>query len=296
MQGFPTRGLPQTGAEEADWSWAATSPSLGRPSVAPSRTYPGAGAPGPLFPAMGSQGLPAPLGAGAPSVMPMPGPAALGPGSTQGSMGTSGVAGVGINPVTAVTPPAATGGPHPLPSLPSLPLPQGFPNPFELQHLGQHGETSSGSQAPFSPGSTTVTGPRGYLPGLGYFGPPGQQGAPGPLAASPGSAQARPQALPQQVQAPQRPSPFWTALAWGLVNTPAARSALGDRLTRLMDGSNRMRTIQAATSLLLTPELQSAFRAVSSGQMQQTPFTSLFADRLRGALDAAGLGPGGMAG
>lgn len=251
---------------------------------------------------------------GPPPIAPMPGPATLGPGTTQGSMGT-GVAGVGINPVSAVTPPAATGGPHPLPALPAVPLPQGFPNPFELQQAG-NGPANSPGPEPLSPGTTTVIGPQGYLPGLGYFGAPGQggqqpglPGLPGlqaglgqamppgfPLQAPP-RPQPQPQAQPQPQPQPQaagpnrsQNSPFWIALAWQLVNTPAARSAVGERLTRLMEGSDRMRTIQVATSLLLSPEMQNAFRALSTGAMQQTPFTALFADRLRGALDGARLG------
>lgn len=220
----------------------------------------------------------------------MPGPAALGPGPMQGSMGTGGVAGVGIHPVTALVPPVATGGPHPLPALPACPLPQGFPNPFDLQNLGRGAGVEGGGQGPGRPGTTTVTGPQGYLPGLGYFGSNGpQSGLPGPQSAPARPPAQRAQAAPQA----SPPSPFWPALAWQLVNTPAVRSALGGRLATLMEGDARLRTIQVATALLLSPDLQNAFRAVSSGSLQQTPFTALFADRLRGALEAAGLGAAG---
>lgn len=293
MQGFPANraALAPWAQQGADWPRAATSPSLGGL---------GGGSPGPYPQAYFPNG-------GPPSIAPMPGPAALGPGRSQGSMGTGGVAGVGINPVSVVTPPAATGGPHPLPSLPSLPLPDGFPNPFDLPNQsGWAGAWASSGLPPMSPGTTTVIGPKGYLPGLGQFGTQGQGGQPGmPQSLPPGMPQGVPQAAaqatqPQPGQATQpgaqnrhQSSPFWMALAWQLVNTPAARSALGDRLKRLMEGNDRMRTIQVATALLLSPDMQNAFRALSTGAMQQTPFTALFAQRLGGALDAAGLGRAG---
>jgi hypothetical protein len=134
VQGFPA--LPH----------AAASPSLGLLPQEHARTYPQA----------------PPLG-GPPPIFPMPGPATLGPGSVQGGLGT-GVAGVGLNPVAAVTPAAAPGGPHPLPSLPPCPLPRGFPNPFTLPVAIIVPQAAS--PPPFTPGTTTLIGPAGPLPGL----------------------------------------------------------------------------------------------------------------------------------
>ncbi|MFZ5814080.1 MAG: hypothetical protein ACOY93_02080 [Bacillota bacterium] len=287
MQGFPSVSAQQAG--RPNWSgWAATSPSLGNIAPGSAGAYPA----GPGTYAGG--GLP---NGGPPPIAPMPGPTSLGPGAVQGSMGT-GVAGVGINPVSAVTPPAASGGPHPLPSIPPAPLPQGFPNPFELQQISPQ---AADAGQPLSPGTTRVTGPRGYLPGLGHFGTPGQGGQPalpGPLGGRMPQLPQLPQGTPPGgpaagAQARPQPSPFWLALAWQLVNTDTTRAALGERIRRLMEGSDRMRTLQVATSLLLSPEMQNAFNALSSGALQQAPFAALFAERLRGALDAAGLGRAG---
>lgn len=321
MQGFPTLGMPQPTGSPVDWSWAATAPSLGQPpSGEGPGTYPAADVPALPWPTANPSGAhplpsafpgtphtPLPVG-GAPPVLATPGPAALGPGSAQGSLGTGGVAGVSIPPVTTVLPPAATGGPHPLPPMPPCPLPQGFPNPFDLQSLTRGGGAMGAGPGPLEPGTITVTGPQGYLPGLGYFGSPGLPGGrlPGPqggLLTPPGSLPGQltapvqqPHALPPRPtrgQAAPTPSPFWPALAWQLVNIPAVRSALGGRLAGLMEGDGRLRTIQVATALLLSPEMQNAFRAVSTGAAQQAPFALLFADRFRGALDAAGLGVAG---
>ncbi|BAD40823.1 hypothetical protein [Symbiobacterium thermophilum] len=107
-----------------------------------------------------------------PPVLPAPGPAALGPAGVQGGRGT-GVPGVAFVPVTAVAPPAQPGGPHPLPALPPCPLPWGFPNPFAIRAaVVPAPPAQSGSQSwPARPGMVTVTGPAGYLPGIGYFDP-----------------------------------------------------------------------------------------------------------------------------
>jgi len=229
---------------------AATSPSLGQIALQPPGTY-HAGA------------LPS---GQAPPIRSTPGPTALGPGSLQGSVGT-GVQGVGIAPIATVTPPSTAGGPHQLPALPACPLPQGFPNPFDARPANT---PPPGSPAPYSPGTTTFTGPSGRLPGLGEFGTPGQGAA------------------PQQQQQPAA-SPFWLALAWQLLSTTAIREALGEQVEVLMSGPNRLRAIQAAVTVLLTPELQAAFKAVSAGQMQQRPFADLFARNLGPALQQAGL-------
>jgi hypothetical protein len=75
-----------------------------------------------------------------------------------------GVPGVYMAPVT---PAAAPGGPHPLPSVPVPPFPHGFPNPFAIQAL----QVLPEQPLPQRPGTMTVTGPLGYHPGLGYFQP-----------------------------------------------------------------------------------------------------------------------------
>jgi hypothetical protein len=168
----------------------------------------------------------------------VPGPAALTapPQLPQSGQPASGVAGVSMAPVAAISPPAGPGGPHQLPSLPQVPLPQGFPNPFQLQAVAQQQPPAPGwpSAAPTAPpgqgpGVVTVTGPAGYLPGLGYFGnqpAPGQPPIPGPAAGSPpapvqeaasylGAAPpptafpVLPGAIPQQAaQALPQPAPF----------------------------------------------------------------------------------------
>lgn len=106
-------------------------------------------------------------------IQPAAGPGALGPSRMQGSPGT-GVPGVRVRPVAAVFPPAAPGGPHPLPPLPACPVPGGFPNPFAIVAVVKDAPLPP----PPGPGSVTITGPFGYLPGLGYFGLPGHPAAP----------------------------------------------------------------------------------------------------------------------
>ncbi|MBP2016697.1 hypothetical protein J2Z79_000070 [Symbiobacterium terraclitae] len=120
-----------------------------------------------------------------PRIAPMPGPAALGPDGVLGGRGT-GVPGVALAPVPAVAPPAAPGGPHPLPGLPPCPLPWGFPNPFAISALVL--VPLSAGPVPQPPGTVTATGPRGYLPGLGYFDLDGALAGAAPVTNLPGRA------------------------------------------------------------------------------------------------------------
>jgi len=73
-----------------------------------------------------------------------------------------------MSPVAAVLPPAAPGGPHPLPPLPACPLPHGFPNPFAIVAILK----DAPPPPRLLPGTVTITGPFGYMPGLGCFGVP----------------------------------------------------------------------------------------------------------------------------
>jgi hypothetical protein len=272
--------------------------------------------------------VPGPAALNAPPQMPMQG--APSPGG--------GVAGVSMAPVTQIAPPAGPGGPHQLPQLPQVPLPQGFPNPFSFQQMQQ----APPQPAPQAPGVVQVTGPAGYLPGLGYFGSPaapGQPYLPGPAAGTPappvqaavdallaapsyqgqpgpaspppptafpvlpGSMQAgplpppvtqpvtppapqyAPQFAPQVApQAAPPPNPFWLQLAWQLMQTPAVRTALGDRYEQLTEGEERLRFLQTAAACLAGQELQGAFKALTTGGLDQTRFTTLFADHLVRAL------------
>jgi hypothetical protein len=360
------------------------------PSLTQYPTAPPAGYPQPGFPAQAPymmpqggppapgtyQGYPAPS---APAVTRMPGPAMLGPSPMGGTApGTGGVPGVSMGPVSGVSPPAATGGPHALPGLPQMPLPQGFPNPFEVRGLGPGGPQGQAQTPPMpAPGVQSMTGPQGYLPGLGYFGQPsgqGQPGYPGPAPAQlpayggppqvpampgrmpmpPGAPffpqQQAPQGYPQAPQGypqapqgylqspqgypqapqgyppppqgyPQAPQgypqppqgfpfppqpvaqpaaqppaqtasqgiahPFWLQLAWQLIQAPAVKAALGDHLDSLLKEDSRPRTLQVAAAALAGGDMQSAFRAMTGGQMEQTRFTELFADKLKAALSGA---------
>lgn len=264
MQQFPY--LPQ----------AAVSPSMGQLTWNPASTYtpalPAAAPfpgptpfPGPVpfpgpAPLPGPAPFPHPAPApfpGPPPIRPAPGPTALGPGRPQGSLGT-GVAGVGIDPVATVALPPAAGGPHPLPKLPPLPVPQGFPDPIRSP-LPSAQPPAAGGPPPFSPGTTTIIGPRGYMPGIGNLGPP-------------------------EVPAAPQPSPFWSALAWHLLSSGAVRRTVGEELERLMESDDRSQLVQLATQILLTPEMQAAFRSLASGSLPQTPYTSLFGERLKAAL------------
>lgn len=197
--------------------------------VVPSPAVPGGVAPNltqyPAAPFTGypPPGFPQPAQSTYPGYFRVPGPQALGPqpGGAAAPAGAGGVAGVSMAPVGTVVPPASPGGPHPLPSLPQVPLPQGFPNPFSLQQVTQ--AAPDASQAQQGPGTTTVTGPMGYHPGLGYFPQPGAEaGAPSPTAfpVLPGNIQAAafqpqqgapqgfaPQGFAPQGFAPQAPPP-----------------------------------------------------------------------------------------
>ncbi len=169
----------------------AAAPPLHEPMMPTARTYPAAPA---FAPALAP--LPWP-----PPILPVPGPAALGPGGVQGGRGSA-VPGVAMVPVTAVAPPALPGGPHPLPGLPPCPLPLGFPNPFAIRAAvvapaqpasgtpaaghSQPGASPAGQPAP---GTVTITGPSGYMPGIGYFDPLQTAAAAAPwLAGAPGAA------------------------------------------------------------------------------------------------------------
>jgi hypothetical protein len=260
-----------------------------------------------------------PAGFPVPSYMPTPGPATLGPAQSNAPT-TGGVAGVSMAPIGGVTPPSTAGGPHVLPSLPQVPLPQGFPNPFQVSQVGP---SQAPQQAtPYGPGSSTQTGPNGYFPGIGQIGMPQQgvpqgmpqsawaggmpsQGAqpgwapstPGPhaLPSFPWGAQAptpahgQTQTGPAATAAPQQSHPYWVQLAWQLMQTPAVKSTLGHRLTQLLADEHRMKAITVAAQCLAGPDMQAAFRAMTAGSLQQAKFTESFAAALRTALDASGL-------
>ncbi len=346
--GQPVPGVPGVAAANHP---PGVSPSLTQHPTAPINPYPATGAP-PLagagqqpgamatYPATQGQPMgggppgiapqtgnyaantirPAPPGTALPrpSFMPVPGPATLGP-AQSGTGSPGGVAGVSMAPLTAVQPPAATGGPHPLPALPQVPLPQGFPNPFQIQQLIP---APPAQVQPGAPGTQTITGPQGYHPGLGYFGSPFSPGpntgngqplpvpstafphvpgapkpaasaAPPPVAAAPQpGTPSEPAAAPASGTAAspgQQTGPFWLQLAWQLVRTPAVRAALGDRYQALVESEDRRRTLQIGATVLSGHGMQQAFRAVASGSLDQSRFTQLFANELRSALQAHGL-------
>lgn len=164
-----------------------------------------------------------------------------------------GAPGVSLTPVQSITPPAPPGGPHPLLQPPGLPVPQGFPNPFDIQQVTVSPAAQPG---PLPPGSTAVTGPRGYHPGLGYLG---------------------------------TPPPFWVHLAWQLIQSPEVRKAVGDQLETLLKDELQNRTLSVAVGLLLERELQDAFRALVGGILEKSRFLELFGSRLKTALTAAGM-------
>lgn len=268
-------------------------PNLTQYPTAPVTGYPPVGyqVPNPYaFPQQQSTGQPATYqgalpyaGAPVPGVTRMPGPATLGPTSTGAAPSApGGVSGVSMAPISGVAPPVTTGGPHPLPSLPQMPLPQGFPNPFAVQQMGL-----TPNQAPqqLLPGSTATTGPQGYLPGLGYFGSP----APTAFPMLPGGHQTAAQPIQPQAPAAAQVSPFWLQLAWQLLQTPAVKTALGDHFTALVNGDDRARTLQVAANCLVGAEMQNAFGALTSGALDQSRFTEQFAQSLKTALPSAGL-------
>lgn len=280
--GVPVPGVTQPprpagvvpGITQAPAAPMAGFPAGAAPQTAPPGTYPSA--PNPF----------------APPVYQTPGPATLGSAPSAG--GAGGVAGVAMAPITGVTPPAGTGGPHPLPGLPQMPLPQGFPNPFQHPQVPLSAAPPPGGLPPLTPGSITTTGPQGYMPGIGSFGAPG--GMPGPAPAPqvhlppmPAAFQAPPQA--PQAARPADPHPFWQQLAWQLTHAPQVRAALGDAVAALVEGPDRMKVLQLAASCLTADELQAAFRALSAGTLDQTGFIANFAASFQRTLQAAGLLP-----
>ena len=279
MQGFPQTTTPMSPV-------GATVSPLPYPA-APIRPF-GIAPTGAGFPMAAS-----PPGAAGPGMAPFGWPTAAPQGfmppapALSGGFGpsgfTGGIPGVAMTPVNGVTAPAATGGPHPLPYPPQFPLPQGFPNPFTVQHI--HWQGPQASQLPQrgqAPGMTLTTGPQGFMPGLGYFGVPGSQAAPIPPAAPAGTG-------PAPAAQAGAPNPFWLNLAWQLVQTPAVRQALGARTEPLVTGDERLRTLGLALTCLAGPDLQEAFRGLSAGSLDQARFIDTFAEKLKAALGAAGM-------
>lgn len=322
MQSFPYPPGPAGGGGMAPIPPIGMSPSLTQYPTGPLSGYPPQGFPQPQqmpfpFPPQGAAPATYPaaqMPPGFPSpYMRTPGPATLGPNPAAMAGAPGGVPGVSMAPITGVMPPVTTGGPHPLPGMPQVPLPQGFPNPFNVSQVPAN--PAAAAPTPL-PGMTTVTGPAGYLPGIGYFGQPGASGQPmlpGPmggalpnpaaLAASiPQMNQAAPPPAQQQFQpAPQAqapvmpprpqggpaPNPFWLHLAWQLVQSPAVQNALGDAFKELVEGEKRVRTLHLASEALAGPELQNAFKQLTAGALSHIHFTELFADALKAALTAA---------
>jgi len=168
-----------------------------------------------------------------------------------------GVPGVSVPPLQPVSPPAAPGGPHPLlkpPHLPvpNLPVPEGFPNPFAVKQIAV---TPPPEPVALPPGSTAVTGPMGYHPGLGYLG---------------------------------SPPPFWMHLAWQLIQSPEVRKMVGDSLEALLRDELQHKTLSVAVGLLLEQELQEAFRSLTGGLLERSRFLEMFSERLKTALASAG--------
>lgn len=219
------------------------------------------------FPPPAIPGTQVPFTPPTPTTAHVPGPAALG---AQPPLGTpsavSGIAGVSMAPVANVQPAAASGGPHPLPTLPELPLPQGFPNPFAILEL-QMNPTGAPAGPPqhATPGTTTVTGPQGYLPGLGYFGTP--------TAPAPG------------------PHPFWLQVGWYLLQRPEVKEAIESWLPSALQEPNLQRTLHAAGLCLSDPKMQQALESLSSGTIDQNRFIELFSDHLKNLLQFTGILP-----
>lgn len=193
---------------------------------------------------------------------PLPGPEPTYPRSAAPAAAGMGVPAVSVTPLQPVSAPAAPGGPHPLlkpPHLPvpNLPVPEGFPNPFAVKQIAV---TPQAEPAPLPPGSTAVTGPMGYHPGLGYFG---------------------------------SPPPFWMHLAWQLIQSPEVRKMVGDSLEALLKDELRHKTLSLAVGLLLEQELQEAFRSLTGGLLERSRFLELFGQRLQTALAASGMLSGG---
>jgi hypothetical protein len=157
------------------------------------------------------------------------GPGALGVPAPAARGAAGGIPGVAMAPVVQVAPPAATGGPHPLPSMPEFPVPQGFPNPFQAQQLaaqpGAPAAPPSQVPAPIAggaPGVVTVTGPMGYHPGLGHIAPPVGFGTAQTMPVP--ALQAAP--APAAVPAPPLPEyPPWQASSVQVAQWPASWQA-----------------------------------------------------------------------
>jgi hypothetical protein len=222
-----------------------------------------AGGPHPLppFPAFPlPQGFPNPFGTG---------PVALG-GAPQGPAGPMALGGA---------PPATAGSP-----VQTVMGPQGyFPG---IGWVGGGGPGSAGTAPPAAfPGGAPPAAfpappfPAGALPAAFYppqaGAPPGAPpaGNPAPVAAAGLTAAHEP--------ASTRPGPFWLHLAWQLLQTSSVRDALGDLFDSLVRGPDRLETVQAAAGALTSSELQSAFQQVTNGQLDQSAFIRLFADRLK---------------
>ncbi len=284
MQGNPFAAVPMSAGGAPV---AGVAPPSRPPGVAPSLTQTPAPPPGTYPPS------PNPF---APNVYQTPGPATLGSAPPMGGA-PGGVAGVSMAQVPGVTPPAGNGGPHALPNLPQMPLPQGFPNPFQVQALQPGPASAPGAVPPLQPGTVTTTGPQGYMPGIGYVGSPG--GQPGPAPQAPQAYQAPPpqpalQAPPQAAppaQRPAEPHPFWQQLAWQLAHSPLVKQALGDPITALLDGPERLRVLAMAATCLTAEEMQAAFRALSNGALDQNRFIESFANNFKRALQSVGLLP-----
>lgn len=189
---------------------------------------------------------------------PVPGPEPAYPKAAGPAAPNTGVPGISIAPFEPVPLPAAPGGPHPLPRLPhlpvpNLPVPEGFPNPFAVKQITIAPQPEP---APLPPGSTTVTGPMGYHPGLGYLG---------------------------------SPPPFWMHLAWQLIQSPEVRKMVGESLEALLRDELQHKTLSVAVGLLLEKELQEAFRSLTGGLLEQSRFLELFSQRLKTALASSGM-------
>lgn len=115
-----------------------------------------------------------------------------------------------------------------------------------------------------------------------------------PETEEPAAAPAPPAVRAPDVTAETSPillNPFWFQLGWQLLQTPAARAALGDQFQRLTEGESRMRLLRAAATCLAGPDLQTAFQSLAARTIDQTRFTELFADALKGELQSGGLLP-----
>ncbi|HLO03455.1 MAG TPA: hypothetical protein VK191_10120 [Symbiobacteriaceae bacterium] len=245
--------------------------------------------PFPSFPL--PQGFPNPFATGpvalggAPQGPSGPGQSVTGPQGYFPGIGWVGQQGAGGAPPNGVPPmPYAAGGgpPGPYPNgVPPMPYAAGGgpPGPFP----GSAPPMAFTGGAPpmgFPGGPPQMTFPGGAQPS-GYAGGPPQMpypfGDPTPQVIAAG--------LPATTEAPTaRPGPFWLHLGWQLLQTPAVREAFGDLFDQLVRGPDRLETVQAAADALASPDLQAAFQQLSTGQLDQSAFTRLFAERLKAAV------------